>query len=215
MLTEQEDVYYYITLMNENYAHPAMPKGAEQDIIKGMYKFSSIGDEKSTLRVQLLGSGTIFREVIEAAHLLYADWGVSSDLWGCPSFTELGRNWADIHRKNLLNPTSEPVLSHVEYCLKNTTGPVIAATDYIRLFAEQVRPAIQNLGRRYDVLGTDGFGRSDTREKLRDFFEVDRRWIVLTTLRSLADVGQFDRQKLAQAIQKYGIDIHKPNPMTV
>jgi len=215
MLTEQEDVYYYITLMNENYAHPAMPKGAEQDIIKGMYKLTSVGDANAKLRVQLLGSGTIFREVIEAAAMLHKDWGVASDLWGCPSFTELARDWADVHRHNLLNPTAEPTLSHVEKCLKGTTGPVIAATDYVRLFAEQVRPAIQHLGRRYEVLGTDGFGRSDTREKLRDFFEVDRRWVVLTALRSLVDAGQFDRQKLAEAIKKYGIDTTKPNPMTV
>ncbi len=215
MLTEQEDVYYYITLMNENYAHPAMPKGSEQDIINGMYKLTSVGETSAKLRVQLLGSGTIFREVIEAAQMLHKDWGVSSDLWGCPSFTELGRDWAAVHRKNLLNPTAEPILSHVEKCLKDTVGPVIAATDYVRLFAEQVRPAIQHLGRRYEVLGTDGFGRSDTREKLRDFFEVDRRWVVLTALTSLVDAGQLDRKKLAEAIQKYGIDITKPNPMTV
>jgi len=215
MLEVQEDVYYYITLMNENYAHPAMPKGAEQDIIKGMYKLTSVGDANAKLRVQLLGSGTIFREVIEAAQMLHQDWGVASDLWGCPSFTELGRDWTAVHRSNLLNPAAAPVLSHVEKCLKDTTGPVIAATDYVRLFAEQIRPAIQHMGRRYEVLGTDGFGRSDTREKLRDFFEVDRRWVVLTALRSLADAGQFDRQKLAEAIKKYGIDTAKPNPMTV
>jgi pyruvate dehydrogenase E1 component len=215
MLEVQEDVYYYITLMNENYAHPAMPKGAEQDIIKGMYKLTSVGDVNAKLRVQLLGSGTIFREVIEAAQMLQKDWGVASDLWGCPSFTELGRDWSAVHRGNLLNPAATPVLSHVEKCLKDTTGPVIAATDYVRLFAEQIRPAIQHLGRRYEVLGTDGFGRSDTREKLRDFFEVDRRWVVLTALRSLADAGQFDRQKLVEAIKMYGIDSNKPNPMTV
>jgi pyruvate dehydrogenase E1 component len=215
MLADQEDVYYYITLMNENYAHPAMPKGAEQDIIKGMYKLKSVGDANAKLRVQLLGSGTIFREVIEAAELLHKDWGVASDLWGCPSFTELGRNWAEVHRSNLLNPTVAPALSHVEQCLKDTVGPVIAATDYVRLFAEQIRPAIQHLGRRFEVLGTDGFGRSDTREKLRDFFEVDRRWVVVTALRSLVDAGLLDRQKLAEAIKKYEIDTAKPNPMTV
>ncbi len=215
MLTEQEDVYYYITLMNENYAHPAMPKGAEQDIIKGMYKLKSVGDANAKLRVQLLGSGTIFREVIEAAEILRTDWGVASDLWGCPSFTELARNWSSVHRHNLLNPTAAPTLSHVESCLKDTAGPIIAATDYVRLFAEQIRPAIQHLGRRYEVLGTDGFGRSDTREQLRDFFEVDRRWIVITALRSLVDAGQLDRQKLAEALKKYNIDIAKPNPMTV
>ncbi len=215
MLADQEDVYYYITLMNENYAHPAMPKGAEQDIIKGMYKLKSVGDSNAKLRVQLLGSGTIFREVIEAAEILHKDWGVASDLWGCPSFTELGRNWTAVHRENLLNPAAVPALSHVEKCLKDTFGPVIAATDYVRLFAEQIRPAIQHLGRRFEVLGTDGFGRSDTREKLRNFFEVDRRWVVLTALRSLVDAGQLDRQKLAEAIQKYEIDTTKPNPMTV
>jgi pyruvate dehydrogenase E1 component len=215
MLAEQEDVYYYITLMNENYAHPAMPKGAEQDIIKGMYKLKSVGDANAKLHVQLLGSGTIFREVIEAAEILHKDWGVASDLWGCPSFTELGRDWTSVHRNNLLNPTATPTLSHVEKCLKDTVGPVIAATDYVRLFAEQIRPAIQHMGRRFEVLGTDGFGRSDTREKLRDFFEVDRRWVVLTALRSLVDAGQLDRQKLAEAIKKYEIDITKPNPMTV
>jgi pyruvate dehydrogenase E1 component len=215
MLEVQEDVYYYVTLMNENYSHPAMPKGAEQDIIKGMYKLKTVGDDKAKLRVQLLGSGTIFREVIEAAEILQKDWGVASDLWGCPSFTELGRDWSSVHRANLLDPTATPKLSHVEKCLKDTVGPVIAATDYVRLFAEQIRPAIQHIGRRYEVLGTDGFGRSDTREKLRDFFEVDRRWIVITALRSLVDAGQMDRQKLAEAIQKYGINTTKPNPMTV
>ena len=215
MLEVQEDVYYYVTLMNENYAHPAMPKGVEKDIIKGMYKLKSVGDSNAKLRVQLLGSGTIFREVIEAAEILQKDWGVASDLWGCPSFTELGRDWNAVHRSNLLNPSATPALSHVEKCLKDTSGPIIAATDYVRMFAEQIRPAIQHMGRRYEVLGTDGFGRSDTREKLRDFFEVDRRWVVITALRSLVDAGQLDRQKLADAIKKYGIDTSKPNPMTV
>ena len=215
MLEVQEDVYYYVTLMNENYAHPAMPKGVEKDIIKGMYKLKSVGDSNAKLRVQLLGSGTIFREVIEAAEILQKDWGIASDLWGCPSFTELGRDWNAVHRSNLLNPSATPALSHVEKCLKDTSGPIIAATDYVRMFAEQIRPAIQHMGRRYEVLGTDGFGRSDTREKLRDFFEVDRRWVVITALRSLVDAGQLDRQKLADAIKKYGIDTSKPNPMTV
>jgi pyruvate dehydrogenase E1 component len=213
MLDAQDDVYYYITLMNENYAHPAMPVGAEKDIIKGMYKLRSVGDANSKLRVQLLGSGTIFREVIAAAEVLHTDWGIASDLWGCPSFTELGRDWNTVHRSNLLNPASTPQLSHVERCLKDTTGPIIAATDYVRTFADQIRPAIQHLGRRYEVLGTDGFGRSDTRENLRDFFEVDYRWVVLTTLRALADDGKIDRQKIAEAIQKYKINVQKPNPM--
>ena len=213
MMTEQEDVYYYLTLMNENYEHPAMPKGSEKDILKGMYKLKTVGDSK--LRVQLLGSGTIFREVIAAAELLNKDWGVSSDLWGCPSFTELGRDWNATARHNLLNPTQTPVLSHVEQKLKEATGPVIAATDYVRMFAEQIRPAIQNINKRYAVLGTDGFGRSDTREQLRHFFEVDRHWVVVASLKALADEGSIERAKVAEALKKYGLDANKPNPMTV
>jgi pyruvate dehydrogenase E1 component len=161
----------------------------------------------------LLGSGTIFREVIAAAELLHTDWGIASDLWGCPSFTELGRDWNTVHRANLLNPGAAPQLSHVEQCLKDTSGPVVAATDYVRTFADQIRPAIQHLGRRYEVLGTDGFGRSDTRENLRDFFEVDCRWVVLTALRALVDDGKLDRKTIAEAIQKYKINVQKPNPM--
>ena len=215
MMTNQDDVYYYITLMNENYSHPAMPKGAENDILKGMYRLMSVGDAKAKLRVQLLGSGTIFREVIEAANMLRDDWGVASDIWGCPSFTELGRDWNTVSRQNMLNPTDKPVLSHVEKLLKDTTGPVIVATDYVRLFPEQIRPAIQNIGKRYTVLGTDGYGRSDTREKLRHFFEVDRRWVTVAALKTLADEGQIEHKKVAEAIKKYGLDPKKPNPMTV
>ncbi len=215
MMTEQQDVYYYLTLMNENYAHPAMPKGAEKDILKGMYHLTSVGEAKAKQRVQLLGSGTIFREVIEAANMLRDDWGVASDIWGCPSFTELGRDWNATARHNMLHPTSKPTLSHVEALLKDKVGPVIAATDYVRLFAEQIRPAIQNIGKRYNVLGTDGYGRSDTREKLRHFFEVDRRWITVAALKSLADEGQIESQKVADALKKYGLDPNKPNPMTV
>lgn len=215
MMTNQDDVYYYITLMNENYAHPAMPKCAENDILKGMYRLTSVGDAKAKLKVQLLGSGTIFREVIEAANMLRDDWGVASDIWGCPSFTELGRDWNAVSRQNMLNPTDKPVLSHVEKMLKDTTGPVIVATDYVRLFPEQIRPAIQNIGKRYTVLGTDGYGRSDTREKLRHFFEVDRRWVTVAALKTLADEGQIDHKKVAEAIKKYSLDPKKPNPMTV
>jgi pyruvate dehydrogenase E1 component len=215
MMTEQQDVYYYLTLMNENYAHPAMPKGAEKDILKGMYHLTSVGEAKAKQRVQLLGSGTIFREVIEAANMLRDDWGVASDIWGCPSFTELGRDWNATARHNMLHPISKPMMSHVETLLKDKTGPVIAATDYVRLFAEQIRPAIQNIGKRYNVLGTDGYGRSDTREKLRHFFEVDRHWITVAALKSLADEGQVEHQKVADALKKYGLDPNKPNPMTV
>ena len=215
MFQEQEDVYYYITVMNENYEHPEMPAGAEGDIIKGMYllRKGQVSDGKQAApRVQLLGSGTIFREVIAAAELLKNDWGVDADLWGCPGFTELARNGNDVTRWNLLNPTSKPKLSHVEQCLNDTRGPIIAATDYVRVYAEQIRPF---LNRRYVTLGTDGFGRSDTREALRHFFEVDRRWVTIAALKALADEGTIERKTVAEAIAKYGIDINKPNPVTV
>src|SRR5438270_230013 len=186
MLSEQEDVYYYITLMNENYVQPAMPEGAAADIIKGMYLLRA-GDEPKGKgmrpRVQLLGSGTILREVIAAADLLASDWGVDADVWSCPSFTELARDGYAATRWNTLNPTESPRLSHVERCLGPKRGPVIAATDYVRAFAEQIRAWVP---RRYAVLGTDGFGRSDTREKLRGFFEVDRRYVTVAALKALA-----------------------------
>ena len=215
MFQEQEDVYYYITVMNENYEHPEMPEGAVPDIIKGMYllrKGQISNGKQAAPRVQLLGSGTIFREVIAAAELLKKDWGVDADLWGCSSFNELARDGNDVMRWNLLNATEKPRLSHVENCLNDTRGPVIAATDYVRLYAEQIRPFVN---RRYVTLGTDGFGRSDTREALRHFFEVDRRWVTVAALKALADEGSIERGKVAEAIAKYGIDINKPNPMTV
>jgi pyruvate dehydrogenase E1 component len=215
MYQEQEDIFYYLTVMNENYEHPEMPAGAEADILKGMYQFrkGAVADgKKAAPRVQLLGSGTIFREVIAAADLLKQDWGVDADIWGCPSFNELARDGNDVMRWNMLNPTAKQRLSHVENCLNDTRGPVVAATDYIRLFSEQIRPLIN---RRYVTLGTDGFGRSDTREKLRHFFEVDRHWVTLAALKALADDGAIDRSKVAEAILKYGIDVNKPNPMSV
>ena len=210
MFQEQEDVFYYITVMNENYEHPEMPAGAEADIIKGMYSFKKGGEGQ--LRVQLLGSGTIFREVIAAAELLKRDWGVEADIWGCPSFNELARDGQDAARWNLLHPLDEPRLSHVEQKLGGTTGPVIAATDYVKLFAEQIRPFVK---RTYITLGTDGFGRSDTREALRHHFEVDRHWVTLAALKALADDGQIDRDKVAAALLKYNLDPAKPNPLTV
>ena len=210
MFQEQEDVFYYITVMNENYEHPEMPAGAEADIIKGMYAFKKGGEGQ--LRVQLLGSGTIFREVIAAAELLKRDWGVEADIWGCPSFNELARDGQDAARWNLLHPLDEPRLSHVEQKLGGTTGPVIAATDYVKLFAEQIRPFVK---RTYVTLGTDGFGRSDTREALRHHFEVDRHWVTLAALKALADDGQIDRDKVAAALLKYNLDPAKPNPLTV
>ncbi len=211
MVQEQEDVFYYITLLNENYPHPALPEGAEADILKGMYLFRK-GPAGNNPRVQLLGSGAILREVIAAAELLKKDWAVEADIWSCPSFTGLARDGQDCARWNLLHPTDKPKLSHVEQCLKDTRGPVIASTDYVRAFAEQIRPWVP---RRYAVLGTDGFGRSDTREKLRGFFEVDRRYVAVAALKALADEGQIDKAKAKEAIAKYGLDPDKPNPVTV
>ncbi|SDI66835.1 pyruvate dehydrogenase (acetyl-transferring), homodimeric type [Propionivibrio dicarboxylicus] len=213
MFAEQQDVFYYITVMNENYEHPEMPAGAEQDIVKGLYRFrSGAEDDAKTPRVQLLGSGTIFREVIAAAELLKNDWGVDADLWGCPSFSELARDGNDAVRWNMLHPTDTPRQSHVAQRLGQTRGPVVAATDYVRLYAEQIRPFID---RRYVTLGTDGFGRSDTREALRRFFEVDRYWVTVAALKALADDGVIAASTVAEAIAKYGIDINKPNPLTV
>ena len=211
MFQEQEDVYFYLTVMNENYEHPEMPAGAEKDILKGMYLFKH-GAQSNGPRVQLLGSGTIFREVIAAAELLRRHWGVESDLWSCPSFNELAREGNDAARWNLLHPLEKPRLSHVERCLRDTRGPVIASSDYVRLCTEQIRPFV---ARRYVALGTDGFGRSDTREKLRHFFEVDRHFVAVAALKALADEGGIERGKVAEAIARYGIDPNKPNPMLV
>ncbi len=216
MVTEQEDVFYYLTVMNENYEQPAMPEGVgalevAADILKGMYSFRK-AVASNAARVQLLGCGTIFREVIAAAELLRADWGVEADLWSCPSFTELARDGQACDRWNLLHPAEKPRLSHVAQCLADTRGPVIAASDYIRMYAEQIRPYVS---RTYSVLGTDGFGRSDTRAKLRHFFEVDRYWVTVTALSALADEGQIERQRVSEAIAKYGLPTDKPNPMKV
>ncbi len=206
MYVDQEDIFYYITVMNENYEHPAMPKGIEESILKGMYSFKK-GDGRAKTRVQLLGSGTIFREAIAAAELLQNDWNVTADLWSCTSFTELARDGQSCERWNRLHPTETPKKPHVTECLENAKGPIIAATDYVRLYAEQIRPY---LSAPYTVLGTDGFGRSDTREALRRFFEVNRYHIAVAALKSLADIGEFEPAKVETAIAKYGI-----NPETV
>ncbi len=213
MCAEQEDVYYYLTLMNENYRQPAMPEGAAPGIIKGMYLFQAGTPARGGApRVQLLGSGTIFREVAAAAELLKSDWGVDADLWSCPSFTELAREGRAVARANMLHPGSKARRPYVEECLGGTQGPVIAATDYVRAFAEQIRAYVP---RRYAVLGTDGFGRSDTREKLRRFFEVDRQYVTVAALKALADDGAIPVDKVSQALEKYGIDRAKPDPWTV
>ena len=215
MYQDQEDVYYYITVMNENYPHPEMPKDAEQGILRGMYLFRKSSEAisgDSTLRVQLLGSGTILREVIAAAEILDQDFGISADIWSVTSFNELRREALDVTRWNMLHPSEPARLSYVANCLKDCTGPVVAATDYMKIFADQIREFVPG---RYKVLGTDGFGRSDTREKLRQFFEVDRYYVTIATLQALAEDGKISTEIVAQAIRKFGIDPDKPNPVTV
>jgi pyruvate dehydrogenase E1 component len=212
MLAEQQDVFYYITLMNENYVHPAMPEGAEHGILKGMYPLTNGASNGKGPRVQLLGSGTILREAIAAADLLRDDFGVAADVWSVPSFTELRRDGIDVERWNMLHPTAPQRRSYVETCLADRPGPVVAATDYIRTFADQIRPWVPH---RYRVLGTDGFGRSDYRARLRSFFEIDRHYIAVAALRSLADEEQVPASRVDAAIKKYDIDPEKPNPATV
>jgi pyruvate dehydrogenase E1 component len=215
MLTDQEDCYYYITLMNENYAHPEMPEGAAQGVIRGMYLLRDAGKaKKNELRVQLMGSGTILREVIAAAELLEKDFGVKSDIHSCPSFNELRRDGADVERWNRLHPEAEPRKAWVTRQLEGRDGPAIAATDYVRQYADQVRAYLPK-GMAYTVLGTDGFGRSDTRANLRRFFEVDRHWIAHAAISALADEGKLKRTDVAKAIKLYGLDVEKANPMGV
>ncbi len=213
MFQEQENVYYYITTMNENYPHPAMPKGAEPGILKGMYLFrGSSGGKKKTPHVQLLGSGTILREVIAAAELLQKDFGVTADIWSATSFNELRREGLALERWNMLHPDAKPRVSYIEQCLAGREGPVIAASDYMKSFADQIRPFVPQ---RYVVLGTDGFGRSDTRKQLRKFLEVDRYYISVAALKALADVGMIPIAKVNEAIKKYDIDPDRPDPVTV
>ncbi len=213
MVQEQEDVYYYITVMNENYTHPAMPKGAEAGILKGMYLFREGKAKKGRPKVQLLGSGTILREVIAGADLLEKEFGVAADIWSVTSFNQLRRDGLDVQRWNILHPEAPPRVSYFESCLADHSGPVIAATDYMKLFADQVRGFLP--GRHFTALGTDGFGRSDTRKQLRKFFEVDRYHVSVAALKALADQEVLPQSKVTEAIRKYGIDPEKPNPATV
>jgi pyruvate dehydrogenase E1 component len=212
MVAEQESVYYYITVMNENYHHPALPDGAREGIVKGMYRLiEGKAGRKKAPRVQLLGSGSIFREVMAAAELLRENHGVVADVWSVTSFTELRRQGLDADRWSMLHPLEKPRAAYVTECLEDTHGPVIAATDYMKAFADQIRPFVP---RRYRVLGTDGFGRSDSRERLRRHFEVDRHYVVVAALKALADEGTIETDQVAKAIELYGIDIDRPNPAT-
>ncbi|MDN5843638.1 MAG: pyruvate dehydrogenase (acetyl-transferring), homodimeric type [Alcaligenaceae bacterium] len=209
MVEDQENVYFYITVMNENYPQPGLQEGDEEGILRGMYKLNSHG--KTKLRVQLMGSGTILREVLAAQELLENDWGVSSDVWSMTSFTELRRDGLDAERHNLLHPEESAQVPYVTRQLSDTEGPIIVSTDYIKAYGDQIRPYIPK-GRSLKVLGTDGFGRSDFRSKLREHFEIDRHFIVLAALHSLADEGKIPQKKCSEAIKKYSIDPDKVNP---
>jgi len=211
MYEEQQNVFYYVTVMNENYPQPAMPEGVEDGIIRGMYLYRQGSRKKK--RVQLLGSGSILREVIAAAHMLEDEWNVAADIWSVTSFNELRRDGLDAERWNMLHPTRKARTSYVAQQLEKAAGPAVAATDYIRSYADQIRPYLGD--RHYVTLGTDGFGRSDLRSQLRKHFEVNRHYVVVAALKALADTGEIEPKVVAQAIKAYKIDPEKPNPVTV
>jgi pyruvate dehydrogenase E1 component len=208
MYVEQESVFYYVTVMNENYVQPAMPEGVREGILRGMYLLRPGG--KGKVRANLLGSGTILREVLKAAEVLEREYGVAADVFSAPSFSELRREALDAERWNLLHPEQAPRVPYVRDLLSKQQGPFVAATDYMRLVPDQIR---QWVHARYVTLGTDGFGRSDARAALRGHFEVDRRFIALAALKALADDGKIDRPTVNGAVDKLGIDPGKPNPL--
>ncbi|MBF8221806.1 pyruvate dehydrogenase (acetyl-transferring), homodimeric type [Halomonas sp. 328] len=210
MFADKENCFYYLAVMNENYEHPELETVPAEDIIKGMYLLRETEGKKG--RVQLLGSGTILREVEAAAEMLAEEWGIGADIWSVTSFNELRREALEVDRQAFLHPEDEPGKPHVTRCLEGREGPAIASTDYMKLFADQVRAWVPT---DYTVLGTDGYGRSDTREKLRHFFEVDRYFVTVAALKALADRGELDRKVVSEAIKKYGIDPSKPNPLSV
>jgi len=209
MYHDHERVFYYITVMNENYEQPPMPKGSEEGIIKGLYLFSKTAD--ADLKVQLMGSGTILREVIAAQKLLLDDFSVSADIWSATSMNELTREAQSVTRSNRLNPTKKAKVPFITKCLEKTDGPIISATDYVKQYSEQLRAYIP-AGRIFETLGTDGFGRSDSREKLREFFEVDRYFIVISALTALKQEGKIDGKVVQSAMKKYGISPEKLDP---
>jgi pyruvate dehydrogenase E1 component len=212
MVEKQDNVFYYLTLLNENYAMPGLTAGTEEQIIKGMYLSKPGAEGVAGPRVQLLGSGTILRESFAAQKLLAVDWGVTADVWSCPSFNELARDGQACERDNLLHPTAEPQVPFVSQQLAAHAGPVVASTDYIKSYAEQIRSFIPK-GRTYKVLGTDGFGRSDFRSKLREHFEINRHYIVVAALKALSEDGVLPVSKVSEAIAKYGINTDKVNPL--
>jgi len=210
MVREQENVFYYITCMNENYVHPAMPNGVEDGILKGMYLLQ-VGSQ-GKIRVQLMGSGTILREVLGAAELLFNDFGIPSDVWSVTSFNELRREALAVERWNQLHPEEDARHSYLETALADREGPYVAATDYMKIVPDQIQRWMPG---QYVTLGTDGYGRSDARDALRRFFEVDKRYIAVTALKALADDGKLDQKTVSDAIRKYGIDPDKPDPVTL
>jgi len=211
MMEQQEDVFYYLTVMNENYAQPTMPEGVREDIVRGMYRRANVQPVQARGKVRLLGSGTILREVEAAAQLLADDWQIESEVFSVTSFSELERNARETGRQRLHHPDAAPAPSHLETMLTGTQ-PVIAATDYVRAYPQLIAPY---LDAPFSVLGTDGFGRSDNRASLRRFFEVDRAYICVTSLRALADQGVLPPSVVSDALRRYGIDANKPNPATV
>ena len=217
MYVDNESVFYYLSIYNETYQMPAMPDGVEKGILRGMYLLReappSAKSKKDALKVQLLGSGTILREVIAGAELLEKDYGVSADIWSVTSFNQLRRDGLDTQRWNTLHPTETPRVSYVAECLKDRNGPVVAATDYMKAYADQIRAFLPTP--HYAVLGTDGFGRSDTRRALRRHFEVDRHYVAVAALNALAEQELLPRAKVADAIKRYGVDPDKPSPTSV
>ncbi|MCB1647365.1 MAG: pyruvate dehydrogenase (acetyl-transferring), homodimeric type, partial [Pseudomonadales bacterium] len=201
--------YYYITVMNENYVQPPMPEGCEEGIIKGLYLLKQNSSKKSKKVVQLMGSGTILREVIAAAEILKTEFGIESDIWSATSFNELRREGLAVARWNMLHPEETPRKSYVEQCLGTARGPVIAATDYMKSYADQIREFVPGS---FTVLGTDGFGRSDSRERLRHFFEVDRYFVTIAALSALVKENVIDAKVVSDAIRKFNINPEKPDP---
>ena len=213
MVEQQDNVFYYLTLLNENYAMPGLVAGTEEQIIQGMYLCQPAPVAAGNApRVQLLGSGSILRESLAAQELLLKDWGVGADVWSCPSFNQLAREGQDCERWNLLHPGQPARVPFVTRQLQSHAGPVVASTDYVKNYVEQIRAFIPP-GRAYKVLGTDGFGRSDFRYRLREHFEINRHYIAVAALRALADEGKVPADRVAEAIQRYGIQADKINPL--
>ena len=210
MIGNQENIFYYITCMNENYIHPCIPKGVSNGILKGMYRLKRGGKKK--LKAQLMGSGTILREVLASSEILLKDFGIDSDVWSVTSFNELRRNALQIERWNNLNPDKQPKKNYIQSCLSSSAGPFIAATDYMKIIPDQIQRWVPGT---FVSLGTDGYGRSDARSALRKHFEVDRWFIVITTLKALSDQGMIDGRIVSKAIKKYGIDPSKKDPVNL